>query len=144
MPASRLELEITEAVLIRDDDAALTLLQHLRNIGVRIALDDFGTGYSSLSYLQALPVRQDQDRPLLRRRYHRRPTASSAIVQAVINIANAQNMTTTAEGIETEPQREMLRDLGCTEMQGFLFSRPLPVEQIRTLLLLRTKKTAAA
>jgi EAL domain-containing protein (putative c-di-GMP-specific phosphodiesterase class I) len=69
---------------------------------------------------------------------------ASAIVQAVINIANAQNMTTTAEGIETEPQREMLRDLGCTEMQGFLFSRPLPVEQIRTLLLLRTKKTAAA
>jgi EAL domain-containing protein (putative c-di-GMP-specific phosphodiesterase class I) len=69
---------------------------------------------------------------------------ASAIVQAVINIANAQNMTTTAEGIETEPQREMLRDLGCTEMQGFLFSRPLPVEQIRTLLLLRTKKIAAA
>ncbi len=65
-------------------------------------------------------------------------------MQAVINIANAQNMTTTAEGIETDPQREMLRDLGCTEMQGFLFSRPLPVEQIRTLLMLRNKKIVAA
>ena len=65
-------------------------------------------------------------------------------MQAVINIANAQNMTTTAEGIETDPQREMLRDLGCTEMQGFLFSRPLPVEGIRALLLGTPAKVAAA
>jgi diguanylate cyclase (GGDEF)-like protein/PAS domain S-box-containing protein len=143
LSASRLELEITEAVLIRDDDAALNLLQHLRNIGVRIALDDFGTGYSSLSYLRRFPF----DKIKIDRCFVDGITDSdgaSAIVQAVINIANAQNMTTTAEGIETEPQREMLRDLGCTEMQGFLFSRPLPVEQIRTLLLLRTKKIAAA
>ena len=143
LSASRLELEITEAVLIRDDDAALTLLQHLRNIGVRIALDDFGTGYSSLSYLRRFPF----DKIKIDRCFVDGITdgdGASAIVQAVINIANAQNMTTTAEGIETEPQREMLRDLGCNEMQGFLFSRPLPVEQIRTLLLLRTKKIAAA
>ena len=143
LSASRLELEITEAVLIRDDDAALNLLQHLRNIGVRIALDDFGTGYSSLSYLRRFPF----DKIKIDRCFVDGITdgdGASAIVQAVINIANAQNMTTTAEGIETEPQREMLRDLGCTEMQGFLFSRPLPVEQIRTLLLLRTKKIAAA
>jgi diguanylate cyclase (GGDEF)-like protein/PAS domain S-box-containing protein len=140
---SRLELEITEAVLIRDDDAALTLLQHLRNIGVRIALDDFGTGYSSLSYLRRFPF----DKIKIDRCFVDGITdgdGASAIVQAVINIANAQSMTTTAEGIETDPQRDMLRDLGCTEMQGFLFSRPLPVEQIRTLLLLRTKKVAAA
>jgi diguanylate cyclase (GGDEF)-like protein/PAS domain S-box-containing protein len=143
LPATRLELEITEAVLIRDDDAALTLLQHLRNLGVRIALDDFGTGYSSLSYLRRFPF----DKIKIDRCFVDGITdgdGASAIVQAVINIANAQNMTTTAEGIETEPQREMLRDLGCTEMQGFLFSRPLPVEQIRTLLLLRTKKGVAA
>jgi predicted signal transduction protein with EAL and GGDEF domain len=143
LSASRLELEITEAVLIRDDDAALTLLQHLRNIGVRIALDDFGTGYSSLSYLRRFPF----DKIKIDRCFVDGITdgdGASAIVQAVINIANAQNMTTTAEGIETEPQREMLRDLGCNEMQGFLFSRPLPAEQIRTLLLLRTKKVAAA
>jgi diguanylate cyclase (GGDEF)-like protein/PAS domain S-box-containing protein len=143
LSASRLELEITEAVLIRDDDAALTLLQHLRNIGVRIALDDFGTGYSSLSYLRRFPF----DKIKIDRCFVDGITdgdGAAAIVQAVINIANAQNMTTTAEGIETDPQREMLRDLGCTEMQGFLFSRPLPVEQIRTLLLLRTKKDVAA
>ena len=71
LAASRLELEITEAVLIRDDDAALAVLHQLRAIGVRIALDDFGTGYSSLSYLQRFPVRQDQDRPLLRDRHRR-------------------------------------------------------------------------
>jgi diguanylate cyclase (GGDEF)-like protein len=143
LAASRLELEITEAVLIRDDDAALTLLQHLRNIGVRIALDDFGTGYSSLSYLRRFPF----DKIKIDRCFVdgiEEADGSSAIVQAVINIANAQNMTTTAEGIETEPQREMLRDLGCTEMQGFLFSRPLPVEHIRTLLLGETAKVAAA
>src|SRR6202012_2205237 len=142
LAARRLELEITEAVLIRDDDAALTLLQHLRDIGVRIALDDFGTGYSSLSYLRRFPF----DKIKIDRCFVDGITdgdGASAIVQAVINIANAQNMTTTAEGIETDPQREVLRDLGCTEMQGFLFSRPLPVEQIRTLLLLRTKKVVA-
>jgi diguanylate cyclase (GGDEF)-like protein/PAS domain S-box-containing protein len=140
---SRLELEITEAVLIRDDDAALNLLQHLRNIGVRIALDDFGTGYSSLSYLRRFPF----DKIKIDRCFIdgiEQADGSTAIVQAVINIANAQNMTTTAEGIETEPQRDMLRDLGCTEMQGFLFSRALPVEQIRTLLLGETGKVAAA
>jgi EAL domain-containing protein (putative c-di-GMP-specific phosphodiesterase class I) len=143
LPAHRLELEITEAVLIRDDEAALTVLQQLRAIGVRIALDDFGTGYSSLSYLRRFPF----DKIKIDRCFVNdiaEDKGSSAIVQAVINIANAQNMTTTAEGIETEPQREMLRDLGCTEMQGFLFSRPLPVEQIRTLLLGETNKNVAA
>ena len=143
LAASRLELEITEAVLIRDDDAALNLLQHLRNIGVRIALDDFGTGYSSLSYLRRFPFDKIKiDRSFVDGIDH--ADGSSAIVQAVINIAKAQNMTTTAEGIETEPQRDILRDLGCTEMQGFLFSRPLPVEQIRTLLRGAIGKVAAA
>jgi diguanylate cyclase (GGDEF)-like protein len=143
LPANRLELEITEAVLIRDDDAALTLLQHLRAIGVRIALDDFGTGYSSLSYLRRFPF----DKIKIDRSFVDGITeadSSSSIVQAVINIANAQNMTTTAEGIETEPQREALRELGCTEMQGFLFSRPRPSAEIRALLLPETNKTAAA
>jgi diguanylate cyclase (GGDEF)-like protein len=133
LPAHRLELEITEAVLIRDDDAALTMLQHLRAIGVRIALDDFGTGYSSLSYLRRFPF----DKIKIDRCFVddiAEDKGSSAIVQAVINIANAQNMTTTAEGVETEQQKEMLRSLGCTEMQGFLFSRPRPVAEIRALL----------
>ena len=143
LPANRLELEITEAVLIRDDEAARTLLQHLRSLGVRIALDDFGTGYSSLSYLRRFPF----DKIKIDRSFVDGITeadGSSSIVQAVINIANAQSMTTTAEGIETEPQREILRDLGCTEMQGFLFSRPRPVAEIRALLSPETDHVAAA
>jgi diguanylate cyclase (GGDEF)-like protein len=142
LPAHRLELEITEAVLIRDDDAALTMLQQLRAIGVRIALDDFGTGYSSLSYLRRFPF----DKIKIDRCFVddiAETKGSSAIVQAVINIADAQNMTTTAEGVETEQQKEMLRSLGCTEMQGFLFSRPRPVAEIRTLLS-PAKRIAAA
>jgi len=133
LSASRLELEITEAVLIRDDEAALAMLQHLRAIGVRIALDDFGTGYSSLSYLQRFPF----DKIKIDRCFVNdiaEAEGSSSIVQAVINIARARNMTTTAEGVETERQREMLLSFGCTEMQGYLFSPAMPVAKIRMLL----------
>jgi len=125
LPARRLELEITEAVLIGDDEAALAVLHQLRDLGVRIALDDFGTGYSSLSYLQRFPF----DKVKIDRSFIKdveKPDGSLAIVQAVISIAKSRNMTTTAEGIETESQMEMLRALGCTEMQGFLFSPALP------------------
>jgi diguanylate cyclase (GGDEF)-like protein len=133
LAASRLELEITEAVLIRDDEEALTMLRHLRDVGVGIALDDFGTGYSSLSYLQRFPF----DKIKIDRCFINDITeteGSSSIVQAVINIARARNMTTTAEGVETEQQREMLLRFGCTEMQGDLFSRARPVSEIRMLL----------
>jgi EAL domain-containing protein (putative c-di-GMP-specific phosphodiesterase class I) len=142
LPANRLELEITEAVLIRDDEAALTMLQHLRAIGVRIALDDFGTGYSSLSYLQRFPF----DKIKIDRCFVNDVAAaegSSSIVQAVINIARARNMTTTAEGVETERQREILLNFGCTEMQGYLFSPARPVAEIR-MLLSRANSVAAA
>ncbi|WP_433996029.1 putative bifunctional diguanylate cyclase/phosphodiesterase [Bradyrhizobium tropiciagri] len=130
---SRLELEITEAVLIRDDEAALDILHQLRDLGVRIALDDFGTGYSSLSYLQRFPFDKIKiDRAFIKDLAG--TGASSTIVQAVVNIAAASDMTTTAEGVETEQQRNLLRILGCTEMQGYLFSRPVPDVEIRTLL----------
>jgi EAL domain-containing protein (putative c-di-GMP-specific phosphodiesterase class I) len=118
------ELEITEAVLIRDDETALAILHQLRSIGVRIGLDDFGTGYSS-QLSEAFPVRQAQVAEI---------EGSSAIVQAVVNIAAARNMTTTAEGVETEQQRQRLRALGCTEMQGFLFSAARPGPEVRRLL----------
>jgi diguanylate cyclase (GGDEF)-like protein len=125
----RLELEITEAVLIRDDEAALGILHQLRDIGVRIALDDFGTGYSSLSYVQRFPF----DKIKIDRSFISDITetgGSRSIVQAVVNIAAARNMTTTAEGVETTEQRDVLRGLGCTQMQGYLFSRPRPPEEI--------------
>ena len=129
---NRLEIEITEAVLIRDDDTALAILHQLRAIGVRIALDDFGTGYSSLSYLKRFPFDKIKiDRGFISDIEH---DGSSAIVQAVVNIAAARNMTTVAEGVETERQRELLCRLGCTEMQGFLFSPARPAGEIRRLL----------
>jgi diguanylate cyclase (GGDEF)-like protein len=142
LAAQRLELEITEAVLIRDHAAALAMLHQLRAIGIRIALDDFGTGYSSLSYLQRFPF----DKIKIDRCFVNdiaQAEGSSSIVQAVINIAEARSMTTTAEGVETEQQKEILRALGCTEMQGFLFSQPLPVAEIRTVLS-QAKLVAAA
>jgi diguanylate cyclase (GGDEF)-like protein len=134
LSAGRLELEITEAVLIRDDEAALAILHQLRTLGVRIALDDFGTGYSSLSYLQRFPF----DKIKIDRCFVTgiaEPGGSSSIIQAVMVIAAARNITTTAEGVETEQQKELLRALGCTEMQGYLFSPAIPVADIRRLLL---------
>ena len=143
LAASRLELEITEAVLIRDDDAALAVLHQLRAIGVRIALDDFGTGYSSLSYLQRFPF----DKIKIDRCFVTdvaEPEGSASIVEAVVNIAAARHMTTTAEGVETEQQRELLRALGCSEMQGYLFSPPKPAAIIRQLLLTHQPTPATA
>ncbi|HLJ00623.1 MAG TPA: EAL domain-containing protein, partial [Bradyrhizobium sp.] len=124
LAANRLEVEITEAVLIRDDEAALEVLHQLRNLGVRIALDDFGTGYSSLSYLQRFPFDKIKiDRCFVN---DLAEMDGSSIVQAVVNIATARHMTTTAEGVETQWQQERLRALGCNEMQGYLFSAPKP------------------
>jgi EAL domain-containing protein (putative c-di-GMP-specific phosphodiesterase class I) len=128
----RLEIEITEAVLIRDDETALAILHQLRAIGVRIALDDFGTGFSSLSYLKRFPF----DKIKIDRCFVSdiEVDGSATIVQAVVNIAASRNMTTTAEGVETESQRQLLRQLGCTEMQGYLFSAPKPAAEVRPLL----------
>ncbi len=133
LPANRLELEITEAVLIRDDDTALAILHEMRALGVRISLDDFGTGYSSLSYLKRFPF----DKIKIDRCFVADMTetdGSSAIIQAVVNIAAARNMTTVAEGVETQLQKELLRALGCTQMQGFLFSAAKPGADVRKLL----------
>jgi diguanylate cyclase (GGDEF)-like protein len=130
---NRLELEITEAIVIRDDEAAIIMLQQLRATGVRIALDDFGTGYSSLSYLRRFPFDKIKiDRSFIADIAE--VEGSSSIVQAVINIAKTRNITTTAEGVETKDQQDELRILDCTEMQGFLFSAAKPASEIRTLL----------
>jgi diguanylate cyclase (GGDEF)-like protein len=129
----RLELEITEAVLIGDDKTALATLHQLHAAGVRIALDDFGTGYSSLSYLQRFPFDKIKiDKTFIGRIDD--PDGSVHIVRAIVDIATAQHMTTTAEGVETERQLAALSRLGCTEMQGFLFSRPVPAAEIGQLL----------
>jgi diguanylate cyclase (GGDEF)-like protein/PAS domain S-box-containing protein len=133
LPANRLEIEITEAVLIGDDVGALAILHELKALGVRIALDDFGTGYSSLSYLKRFPF----DKIKIDRAFVTdiaEADGSSVIIQAVVNIAASLDMTTVAEGVETAQQKELLRALGCTQMQGFLFSAAKPSAEIRKLL----------
>jgi diguanylate cyclase (GGDEF)-like protein len=139
----RLELEITEAVLIADDDAALVALNQLRELGVRIALDDFGTGYSSLSYLQRFPFDKIKiDRSFVKELT--RGSGSSSIIKAVVSIAADRNMVTTAEGVETEEQRATVHALGCTQMQGYLFSPPRQAQDVRSLMASRQAVEDAA
>ncbi len=137
----RLELEITEGVLIHNDAEALVLLHQLRELGVRIAMDDFGTGYSSLSYLQRFPF----DKIKIDQSFIKGVEGSveqQSIVQAVMTIARTRNMITTAEGVETEQQREILRTLGCTELQGYLFSPPISTAKMTELILSHRKLDA--
>ncbi len=124
LPPSRLELEITESVLLQDNEATLATLHQLRELGVRIAMDDFGTGYSSLSYLRSFPFDKIKiDRSFVRDLAEQRATAP-AIVRAVAGLGASLGMTTTAEGVETVEQLAQVRAEGCTEVQGYLFSRP--------------------
>jgi diguanylate cyclase (GGDEF)-like protein len=141
LSARRLELEITEAVLIGDDEVALKTLHELRDIGVRVALDDFGTGYSSLSYLRRFPFDKIKiDRSFVSALSQE--GGSLSIVRAVVAMASEHKMATTAEGVETEEQRDMLRQLDCGEMQGFLFSPPRSSRALRELLHLNEKTFA--
>jgi EAL domain-containing protein (putative c-di-GMP-specific phosphodiesterase class I) len=129
LPGHRLELEITETVLMQNTFATLATLHQLHAVGVKIALDDFGTGYSSLSYLGSFPFDKIKiDRSFVQDISEN--DASVAIVQSITNLAQQLGMITTAEGIETEAQRQKVQALGCIEMQGYLFSRPRPVEEI--------------
>ena len=133
LPAERLELEITEGMLLQDSEATLNTLYQLRALGVRIAMDDFGTGYSSLSYLQSFPFDKIKiDRSFVKDIAD--GVGSLNIVRAVAAMANGLGMTTTAEGVETKEQLDTVRAEGCTEMQGFLFSRPLPAHELELLL----------
>jgi diguanylate cyclase (GGDEF)-like protein len=142
---SRLELEISESVLLRNSNDRLALLHHLRALGIRITLDDFGTGYSSLSYLRSFPFDKLKiDQSFIRDVDTNKESA--VIVGAIIDLALGLGMTATAEGVETAEQLAVLRKNGCTEVQGYLFSRPLPAGEvpalIRTLGALRRKPRA--
>jgi EAL domain-containing protein (putative c-di-GMP-specific phosphodiesterase class I) len=110
--------------------ATLATLHELRKLGVQIALDDFGTGYSSLSYLRSFPFDKIKiDRSFIQDLSN--GAEPVAIVQAVANLAKSLNMTSTAEGVETQQQMDMLQSIGCSEMQGYLFSRARPAKEIR-------------
>ncbi len=133
LPASRLELEITESVMLQDSDGTLVTLKQLRELGVGIAMDDFGTGYSSLSYLHRFPITKIKiDRSFISSLGL--TNGSSAVVRAVVEIARSLRMTATAEGVETEAQMTLLRKIGCEQAQGFLFSPPVPAAKARQLL----------
>jgi diguanylate cyclase (GGDEF)-like protein len=131
---TRLEIEITETVLLQNKETTLALLHQLRALGIRIAMDDFGTGYSSLTYLQCFPFDKIKiDRSFVKDITEN--TGSLNIVRAVAALANGMGMTATAEGVETSEQLDKITSEGCTEMQGYLFSRPLPVHEIERLFL---------
>jgi EAL domain-containing protein (putative c-di-GMP-specific phosphodiesterase class I) len=138
---NRLEIEITESIFLEGESSVLALLHQLRAMGVRVALDDFGTGYSSLSYLRSFPfdkikidkcfvndVAQDE--------------SSAAIVRAIVDLATALHMETTAEGVEDKDQLAELRGQGCSSIQGYIFSRPVEADQVMKLI--GDRKTAAA
>ncbi len=129
----RLELEITEGVLLQDSEATLSILHRLKDLGVRIAMDDFGTGYSSLGYLRAFPFDKIKiDRSFIADIAERADAV--AIVRAVTSLGASLGMATTAEGIETPAQLERLRAEGCTEVQGYLISRPTQARNIAAML----------
>jgi diguanylate cyclase (GGDEF)-like protein/PAS domain S-box-containing protein len=139
----RLAIEITESVLMRDNDTNLATLHQLRDLGVQIVMDDFGTGYSSLSYLRSFPFNKIKiDRSFINDVSNMGD--ANAIVQATTSIASTMKMTTTAEGVETQAQLDAIRALGCTEMQGFLFSRPVKGRDLANLFNAGKKPTALA
>jgi diguanylate cyclase (GGDEF)-like protein/PAS domain S-box-containing protein len=133
LAASRLELEITESVLLQNSEATLTTLHELRAMGVRISLDDFGTGYSSLSYLRSFPFDKIKiDRSFVSELATRED--SVAIIRAVTGLGRSLGIVTTAEGVENDAQLELLRREGCTQAQGYLFSQPRPASDVAMML----------
>jgi diguanylate cyclase (GGDEF)-like protein/PAS domain S-box-containing protein len=132
-PAERLELEITESMLLGNAELALECLAQWKGLGVRIAVDDFGTGYSSLSYLSRLPVDRLKVDKALVHAMTSEPKAA-AIVRTVVSLGDELGITVLAEGVETEQQLAMLKDLGCQQMQGYLLAVPAPAAEARALL----------
>jgi len=132
LAANRLELEITETVMMDESDAVLKTLSQLRGLGVRIALDDFGTGYSSLGYLRRFPVDKIKIDRSFTSDLDKRDTA--AIVRTVIGLGAELGITVTAEGVETEAQLDMLRKAGCGEAQGYLIGVPAKAAEVNRLL----------
>jgi diguanylate cyclase (GGDEF)-like protein len=142
LSADRLELEITELVMLQENDGGFAVLNQLRDLGIKIAMDDFGTGYSSLGYLRSFPF----DKIKIDQSFIRDLPAkedSVAIIRAVVGLSSSLGITTTAEGVETEAQLNCLRREGCSEAQGYLLARPAPATEVRTLLKKAHHKVAA-
>jgi EAL domain-containing protein (putative c-di-GMP-specific phosphodiesterase class I) len=133
LPVGRLELEITERVLMQDSEGAFAILRQLRDLGIKIAMDDFGTGYSSLGYLRSFPFNKIKiDQSFIRDLPGKED--SVAIIRAVVGLSSSLGITTTAEGVETKEQLASLTSEGCDEVQGFLFSPAKPAADIEKML----------
>ena len=139
LPGDRLELEVTESLLIDNRDDALRTLTALKQLGVRIAMDDFGTGYSSLSYLQSFPFDKIKiDRVFVSDLESGQQNAT--IVRAVASMGKSLNMRVVAEGVETAAQARILKDLDCDELQGFLIAAPMPASKVEEFLRTATER----
>ena len=133
LPAHRLELEITESVLLQDSSFILAILSEIKALGVQISMDDFGTGYSSLSYLRSFPFDKVKiDRSFIKDLPHDKN--SVAIVRAIVGLSATLGMSITAEGVETDEQAAQLAGEDCTQLQGYLFSRPVPLSDVADLI----------
>jgi EAL domain-containing protein (putative c-di-GMP-specific phosphodiesterase class I) len=133
MPAYLLQLEITESMVMRNVDRAIQLLNEIQSRGVRLAIDDFGTGYSSMSLMKQFPIDTIKiDRSFVRDLEN--STEDRAIAMAIIGMGKALGLTVVAEGVETMEQDAFLRGHACDELQGYLFSRPVPAETVPSLL----------
>jgi EAL domain-containing protein (putative c-di-GMP-specific phosphodiesterase class I) len=142
LAANRLELEITESVLLHDNEATLATLHQLRGFGIKISMDDFGTGYSSLSYLRSFPFDKIKiDRSFIKDISDKGDCA--AIVKAVAGLGKGLGIATTAEGVETIEQLHKVRLEGCTEVQGYYFSAPQPADALREFFERQEKSRAA-
>ncbi len=133
LPPSRLEIEITEAAVLHENASTLGVLRELRKLGVRVALDDFGTGFSSLSSLHRFPFDKLKIDKSFVQESDRTPSAT-AILGAITSLGDSLGLVTTAEGVETEAQLARLRQFGCTQVQGYLFSRPAPAHMLQRQL----------
>jgi len=142
LPPERLEIELTESMLLHVDSDTLFALSALRDLGVGLALDDFGTGFASLGMLRRLPLTAMKlDRSLIRELPTDREDV--AIVRAAVQTGHAMGLRVVAEGVETEAQRDFLLNIGCDECQGYLFARPMLGEDFRALLNTRTRPVVA-
>ncbi len=142
LPAHRLELEVTESVFMREGTGAVAVLEQLLKLGVRLALDDFGTGYSSLGYLSRTRFSTIKiDRSFVQQASKQVP-AALAIIRAVVAMADSLGMSTTAEGVETDTEYQLVRRLGCRKVQGYLFGRPMAASDARALFTASNRQVA--
>ena len=139
LPARRLELEVTERLLLEDNDSTLATMEQLKNLGISLSLDDFGTGYSSLNYLRKFPFHKIKiDQSFIRD--HGNEREARAIIGAIASLGAGLDKIVVAEGIETEEQRKLVTAQGVHEGQGYLFGRPMSAEAIRARLELAADK----